>query len=431
MTYDLWRSRATRDASRDTANEMDWHSDSPQALLDPPRHSAERVAAANSATLYDYWDVLIARRAVIAGSFLLGAVLSLGISLLLPNVYESTSSVLPQLESKEGGALAALLASPAAGGMAQNLGLGLPGLPTTPTDVFVSILKSRLMADEVIKKFNLMDRYREKTMVETRKELEDHLRITVTKEKVIKVAVEDEDPQVAADMANFYVSNLDRLNRTVTVSKAGQNRAFLERRLNETMESMARAEEALRDFQAKNKTVAVEAQAKVMIEAAAIIQGQITAQEVQLQVMGSYLSPDNPDLARIRSNVEELKKQLATMGSGKDAKGILSSERLHPAMVAVPDLALQFGRLFRQVKVQETLFTLLTSQHEQAKIAEARDTPTVQVLDEAVPADKRTRPRILLNVAVAGVLALVIGIFLAFFLDYRARVRQVSVPTQN
>ena len=383
----------------------------------------------NSATLFDYWDVLIARRAVIAGSFLLGTVLSLGISLLLPNVYESTSSVLPQLESKEGGALAALLASPAAGGMAQNLGLGLPGLPTTPTDVFVSILKSRLMADDVINKFNLMDRYREKTMVETRKELEDHLRITVTKEKVIKVAVEDEDPQVAADMANYYVSNLDRLNRTVIVNKAGQNRAFLERRLNETMESMAKAEEALRDFQAKNKTVAVEAQAKVMIEAAAMIQGQITAQEVQLQVMGGYLSPDNPDLARIRSNVEELKKQLATMGSGKDAKGMLSSERLHPAMVAVPDLALQFGRLFRQVKVQETLFTLLTSQHEQAKIAEARDTPTVQVLDQAVPADKRTRPRILLNVAVAGVLALVIGIFLAFFLDYRARVRQVSTLT--
>ncbi|MCS6291197.1 MAG: hypothetical protein H8K10_19820 [Nitrospira sp.] len=408
---------------------MDWHSDSPQALLDPPRHSAERLAADNSPNLFDYWDVLVARRAVIAWFLLLGTVLSLGISLLLPNIYESTSSVLPQLESKEGGALAALLTTTGAAGMAQNLGLGLPGMPTTPTDVFVSILKSRLMADEVIKTFNLMDRYREKTMVDTRKELEDHLRITVTKEKVIKIAVEDEDPQVAADMANFYVTHLDRLNRTVTVSKAGQNRAFLERRLHETMESMARAEEALRDFQAKNKTVAVEAQAKVMIEAAAMIQGQITAQEVQLQVMGSYLSPDNPDLARIRSNVEELKKQLAIMGSGKDAKGTLSGERLHPAMTAVPDLALQFGRLFRQVKVQETLFTLLTSQHEQAKIAEARDTPTVQVLDQAVPADKRTRPRILLNVAVAGVLALVIGIFLAFFLDYRARVRQVSVPT--
>ncbi|MCW5800458.1 MAG: hypothetical protein KIT40_18350 [Nitrospira sp.] len=409
---------------------MDWPSDSSQALLDPPRPPVERPPD-NSATLFDYWDVLVARRKVIAGFFLLGTALVLAISLLLPNVYESTSSVLPQLESKEGGMLAALLTSPAAGGMAQNLGLGLPGLPTTPTDVFVSILKSRLMADEVIKKFDLKNRYREKTMVDTRKELDDHLRITVTKEKVIKVSVEDEDPQVAADMANFYVANLDSLNRTVTVSKAGQNRVFLERRLHETMDSMAKAEDALRDFQAKNKTVAVEAQAKVMIEAAAIIQGQITAQEVQLQVMGSYLSPDNPDLARIRANVEELKKQLATMGSGKDAKGMLSGERLHPAMVAVPDLALQFGRLFRQVKVQETIFTLLTSQHEQAKIAEARDTPTVQVLDPAIPADKRTRPRVLLNTAVAGVLALVSGTFVAFFLDYRARIRQNSTPTPN
>lgn len=408
---------------------MDWPSDSPHALLDPPRPPAERPPVDSSATLFDYWDVLVARRRVVSGVFLVGTALALMVSLLLPKIYESTSSVLPQLESKEGGALAALLTSPGAAGMAQNLGLGLPGLPTTPTDVFVSILKSRLMADEVIEKFDLMNRYREKTMVDTRKELEDHIRITVTKEKVIKVAVEDEDPQVAADMANFYVANLDRLNRTVTVSKAGQNRIFLERRLSETMESMAKAEEALRDFQAKNKTVAVEAQAKVMIEAAAMIQGQITAQEVQLQVMGGYLSPDNPDLARIRSNVDELKKQLAIMGSGKDAKGILSSDRLHPAMVAVPDLALQFGRLFRQVKVQETLFTLLTSQHEQAKIAEARDTPTVQVLDPAVPADKRARPRVALNVAVAGVLALVIGIFVAFFLDYRARVRRPVLET--
>ncbi|MCE3225448.1 MAG: putative Lipopolysaccharide biosynthesis protein [Nitrospira sp.] len=107
------------------------------------------------------------------------------------------------------------------------------------------------------------------------------------------------------------------------------------------------------------------------------------------------------------------------MGSGKDGKGIVLGDRLHPAMTNVPDLALQFGRLFRQVKVQ----------HEQAKIAEARDTPTVQVLDSAVPADKRSRPRLLLNLAVAGMLSLVVGIFLAFFLDYRVRVRQISAAS--
>ncbi|MFO0767165.1 MAG: GNVR domain-containing protein [Nitrospiraceae bacterium] len=347
---------------------------------------------------------------------------------MLPKIYESTAAVLPQLESKETGALGALLmATGAAGNVAQNLGVNLPGLPTTPTDVFVSILKSRVMADDVIAKFNLMERYREKTMVDTREELSDRVRITVTKEKVVKVAVEDIDPQVAADMANFYVANLDRLNRTVNVSKAGQNRVFIERRLAETQETMGKAEEALRDFQTKNRTVAVEAQSKVMIEAAAMIQAQITAQEVQSQVMGTYLSSDNPDLARIHSNIEELKKQLALMESGKNGKGMLpGQDRLHPAMVSVPELALQYARLFRQVKVQETLFSLLTSQYEQAKIAEARDTPTVQVLDPGVPADKRSRPRVLLNTAVAGVLALVVGVFLAFFLDYRSRVRPAA-----
>lgn len=410
---------------------MDWPSDTPQALMEPPRSRAEEPAVPDSVNLFDYWDVIVARRRMIGGLCLGAMALTLAISLLLPKIYESTAAVLPQLESKETGALGALLmATGAAGNMAQNLGVNLPGLPTTPTDVFVSILKSRVMADDVIAKFGLMDRYREKTMVDTREELADRVRITVTKEKVIKIAVEDIDPQMAADIANFYVANLDRLNRTVNISKAGQNRVFIERRLAETQETMSKAEEALRDFQTKNRTVAVEAQSKVMIEAAAMIQAQITAQEVQSQVMGTYLSSDNPDLARVHSNIDELKKQLALMESGKNGKGMLpGQDRLHPAMISVPDLALQYARLFRQVKVQETLFTLLTSQFEQAKIAEARDTPTVQVLDPGIPADKRSRPRVLLNMVVVGVLALLLGVFMAFFLDYRARVRQVCSTT--
>ena len=403
---------------------MDWPPETPHAVLDPPQPRIIDRRFDDRITLFDYWDVLVARRKLI-GVLCGGAIaLTTIVSVLLPKIYESTAAVLPQTESKEVGGLATLLTATGATNMAQNLGMNLPGLPTSPTDIFVSILKSRIMTDDVIDKFNLMGRYEKKTMVETREKLADRVRITVTKEKLIKVGVEDEDPQMAADIANFYMSNLDRLNRIVNVSKAGQNRIFIERRLAETQETMAKAEEALRDFQMKNKAVAVEAQSKVMIEAAAMIQAQITAQEVQSQVMGTYLSVDNPDLARIRSNIEELKKQLTLMESGKNGKGMLpGQERLHPAMISVPELALQYARLFRQVKVQETLFTLLTSQHEQAKIAEARDTPTVQILDTAVPADKRNRPRILLNVAVAGVLSLIMGVLAAFFLDYRARVR--------
>ena len=369
----------------------------------------------------DLWSVLSASRRLIAG-VTLGSILAVSLaSLLLPKTYESSVALLPQLESKEGGALTALLTATAAGGMAQNLGLGLPAIPTTPTDIFVAILKSRIMADDVITRFNLMERYDETTMHETREELLDRVRVSLSKEKVIKVVVEDHDPQVAADMANFFVANLERLNRTVNVSKAGQNRAFIERRLADTQVGLVKTEEALRDFQTKNKAVAVEAQSKAMIEAAAAIQGQITAQEVQHQVMSSYLSQDNPELARVRSSLDELRKQLGLLESGKGGKGMLPGDRLHPAMITVPELALQYGRLLRELKVQETLYTLLTSQYEQAKITEARDTPTVQVLDPAIPADRHSKPRLLLNMALAGVSGFCIALLIAYLVDCRTR----------
>lgn len=373
--------------------------------------------------LLDYWRVIVKRRRLVAGLCLSAVLTALVVSLLMPKIYESTATLLPQLESKEAGGLGALLAATGAGGAAQGLGISLPGMPATPTDIFVAMLKSRIMEDDVIEMFNLKELFNEKTMQDTRKELENNTRITVSKEKVIKITVEATNPQLAADMANFYASNLDRLNRTVNVGKAGQNRAFIERRLAETHVNLVKAEEALKDFQTQNKTVAVEAQSKAMIEAAAMIQGQITAQEVQLQVMRSYLSPDNPELTRVRSGIEELNKQLHLLESGKGGKGMLPGNRLHPAMVTVPGLALEYGRHLRQLKVQETLYTLLTSQDEQAKLAEARDTPTVQVLDPAVPAEKKSKPRIGLNMIIAGVLALFVGIFLAFFLEYLGRIR--------
>ncbi len=382
-------------------------------------------------TLLDYWRVLWKRRWLIGGLFAVSVVAALIVSLVMPKIYESTATLLPSLDSKDASGLGALLAATGAGSAAQTLGISLPGAPATPTDLFVAMLKSRIMADDVIRQFSLLDYYEAKTMQDARKALEGDTTITVTKEKVVKITVEAKDPKLAADIANFYVSNLDRLNRTLNVTKASQNRMFIERRLAETQANLVKAEDALKDFQTHNKTVAVEAQSKAMIEAAATIQGQITAQEVQLQVMSTYLSPDNPEVARVRSSLEELRKQLHLLESGKGGRGMLPGDRLHPAMVTVPALALEYGRLMRELKVQETLYTLLVSQLEQAKLAEARDTPTVQVLDPAVPAEKKSKPRISLNLALAGVVALLVGLLLAFFLDYLERIKASDAQAGN
>jgi len=371
--------------------------------------------------LLDYWRVIWKRRWLIGGLCATAVLTAMVVSLQMPKIYESTATLLPKSDSQQGGGgLGALLAASGAG---KSFGISLPGMPATSTDIFVAMLKSRTMVDAVVKQFNLFELYEAKTMQGARKALEGQTKIKVSKEKVIKITVESKDPQLAADITNFYVTNLDRLNRTLNVSKASQNRAFIEQRLDETRVNLVRAEETLKEFQVTNKAVAVEAQSKAMFMAAAQVQAQISANEVELQVMRSYLSPDNPELARVRSSIGELKKQLRLLEFGKDGKGMLPGDRLHPAMITVPLLALDYGRLMRELKVQETLYGMLTSQYEQAKIAEARDTPTVQVLDPAIPAEMKSKPRIRLNMMIAGVLALFLSIFLAFFLEYLERIR--------
>jgi tyrosine-protein kinase Etk/Wzc len=384
-------------------------------------------------TLYDYWLVIAKRKWPIVAFCTVMSAAALVVSILLPKIYESTATLLPQLESNNTFGLGTLLTSGAASSAAQSLGISLPGAPATPTDIFTAMLKSRIMADDIIHKFNLMEHYEKNTMHDARLTLEGATHVVVTKEKVIKVAVEDTDALLAADIANFYVSNLDRLNQTLSMSKARENRRFVENRVVETKQALIKVEDALKEFQTQNRTVAIEAQSKAMIEATATIQAQIMAQEVQLQVMGTYLSTNNPELARVQSTLSELRKQLQIMESGKTGKEHLPGDRLRPAITSVPSLAMEYGRMARDLKVQETLYALLVSQYEQAKLAEARDTPTVQVLDPAIPAERKTRPKILLNVLIAGVLSVLAGMLWAFAREAtdRRNSRLFSKPPQS
>jgi tyrosine-protein kinase Etk/Wzc len=377
---------------------------------------------ADEVNLLEYWLIIWKRRWIIGGLCVGAVIVTLLLSLRMPPVYESAATILPPAEGKDGGGLAAALAATGAAGA---LGGFIPGIPANNADLFVALLKSRIMADEILKRFDLLNRYHAKLMTDARKALEGRTKITVAKEKVIKVTVEDEDPKLAADIANFYVGNLDSLNHTLNISKASQNRAFIEKRLVETKVELAKAEDALKEFQTQKKAVSLEAQGKAAIEAAAMIQGQISATEVQLKVTESYLAYDNPELARLRSNLQELRNQLYLLESGKGGRGQLPGDRMHPAFISVPTLALDYGRLLREVKVQETLYTLLTSHYEQAKIAEAKDTPTVQVLDPAIPAERRSKPSIRLNMMIAGLVGVFVGIFLAFVFEYLARVKSM------
>jgi uncharacterized protein involved in exopolysaccharide biosynthesis len=378
--------------------------------------------------LLDYLRVLKKRGRMIVGLCVVAVATAFVYSyFVLPKIYESTASILPPADSKGGGGLSTLLAT---SGAAQVLGVPLP---SSNKDIFVAMLKSRTMADEVIRQFDLVRVYGlEKSaapMQAARNSLKGATDVRVSKEGVISVTVEDRDPKRAADVANFHLATLDRLNRTLNVTEAGRNRGFIESRLKETERDMRKAEEDLRRFQEQNKAVVLQEQARAAIQGAAQLKGEIMAAEVQLEVVRGFSTEQNPQVIQLKTQIEEMKRQYARMqyGQGMELPAFSKNPgEPHPEIVVpfarVPRVGLDLARLTREAKVQQTVFELLTQQYEQAKIAEARDSPIVQVLDRAVPAEWKSKPKTRQNMMIAGAVSLFAGIFLAFFLEYWTRI---------
>ncbi len=395
--------------------------------MDPQAHGDWQD---DEATLLDYWRVLRKHSRMILGLALLATIAAgLYTYFVMPKIYESTASILPPRESSGGGAglAAALVASSGAGPVLGNI---LPGLGTS-RDAFVAILKSRTMAQDLVDRFKLRDHYRSRITEAAIRRLQVATIISVSREGVISVKVADRDPKLAADIANGYVTTLDRMFAKLGTTEAGKQRAFVADRLEKTEKALRQAEEALRDFQERNKAIVLQEQAKRSIEAAAQVKGQIAVAEVQLEVMRGFATEANPQVVQQKRQIEEMKRQLGQMqySQGLDlppesANPGQSRREYYVPFTKMPGLERDLVRLTRDLKVQETVFTLLTQQFEQAKIAEARDTPIVQPLDRAVPAEVKSRPSTRKNAAIAGFISLLVGISLAFLLEYVGRVRK-------
>jgi len=376
--------------------------------------------------LLDYWRVIWKYRwltGILCSTSVLAALI---FGLLSPKIYESRVTILSPRETGSGGLLSAL----GAAGIAQQIaGVSIPSLVPN-RDLLISVLKSRLIAKDVVERFNLKERYKTIALEEVVEAAKNIPKVSATKEGLIEIKVEDTDPKMAADMANFYVERLDGLVSKFGTTAVSRQRRFISGQLEKTGKELKAAEEELRAFQEKNRAVSIGQQASGAIEAAAGLKGEIVASEVQLQVMRNFATESNPDVIRLTRRIGELKRQLgqAQYSAGLDLPALTDNpghpqKEIYVPTAKMPKLGLELARLTRDLKVQETVYTLLTQQFEQAKIAEAQDSPVVQVLDRAVPAIYKSKPKIKLNMALAGAVSLFLGIFLAFLLEYVERQR--------
>jgi len=385
----------------------------------------EGVRRDDELSLLDMASMVWRRWRLVVAVCAVAAIVTFAVSKLMPKFYESTATVVAPKE----GSGNSLLSGLAAYGLIQQVpGLSIPTLPSfTPNrDLLVGVLKSRTIGQAIVDKFELRARYRARYLDDAITDLKNATTISVSREGVISVKVEDRDPTLAAAMANHYVELLDQFVGQYGTGEAGRQKTFLTGQLARARVDLDSAEQALRRFQEQNRAIVLQEQTKGAIEAAARLKGEIIAAQVQLQVMRNFATDANPEIIAIRRRIEEMNRQLAQMQYGeapaRQADGRDRGDFTVP-FARVPGVGLELVRMTRDVKIQEVLVTLLTQQLEQARIAEARDTPVVQSLDRAVPAERHSRPRAVLNAGLAGVAALVVSVSAAIVLETRRRRR--------
>jgi uncharacterized protein involved in exopolysaccharide biosynthesis len=373
--------------------------------------------------LLDYLIILLKRKWLILGGTI-GITLLMGIIVFIwPNEYESNAKFLPPQTASS--SLASTMLSQMGSGISTLAG-GLLGVSVTnPGYLYVGILTSRTVLDKIIDRFGLMERYKTwKNWIfpfereDCRKKLTDDIVTAEVDDKsgIVSVTIYEKDPKIAAGMANAFVEEMKKLSKGMAISQAAQMRLFYEEELKDTKVALTKAEDDMRSLQEQTGALQPDDQAKAVIEGDAALRAQIAAQEVEIKVMRTFTTPQNPDLQKAEETLRGMKAQMSKLevagGSGYDP--LMPTGRM-------PAVGLEYVRKLRDVKFNEALFEILTKLFESAKMDEARDAAIIQVIDNAVVPTKSAYPKRILIIVLSAFGGFIMWVFAAFVFESKER----------
>jgi capsule polysaccharide export protein KpsE/RkpR len=335
----------------------------------------------------------------------IGLVVSTTIAFILPPRYTATTRLMPPDKASQG--IASMMAAFGKSSELGALGTELFGVKTSG-DLFIGVLKSESVENAIINKFDLRKSYGEKRYQDARKKLENRTDVSADRKSgIITIKVSDRRPERAAEMGREYVEQLNRVVVNLDTSAAHRERIFLESRLKEVQGDLENAEKDFGQFASKNAALDVKEQGRAMIGAAGTLEGQLIAAQTELEGLRQIYTENNVRVRSLQARIAEYKKQLQKMGgsaegeeSGTPSGGVNGeSQELYPSIRKLPILGVTWADLYRHTKVEEAVFETLTKQYEMARVEEAREVPTVKVLDVAdVPERKSFPPRLIIMV---------------------------------
>lgn len=345
--------------------------------------------------LLDLLIVLTKRRRFIFAFAAGTAVLAVIALLLIPSRYTAVTVVLPPGQnSSMSSALLSQLGGSAGLAAAAGTSLGIKN----PGEIYVSLFRSRTVEDSVIQRFRLIERYHEKRLSDARTAFEARSKVELgAKDGLITISVTDRDPKEAAEIANSYIDEFRKFSANLAITEASQRRIFFQQQLLEVNGNLVAAEEAMKKTEESTGVLQIDSQTRSLIESAAALRAQVGAKEVQLQGMRAYGTEDNPEIVEAKQQLAELRAQLAQLAGSDQSSGsglILPKGK-------VPEAGLEYVRKLRDVKYYDTMSELIAKQFEMAKLDEARQGTEIQVVDVAIPPDKRSFPKTMITIIIA------------------------------
>jgi len=387
-------------------------------LLDPLELEEQELVAARerqAELLRLLWD----RRRTLFRAGVVALVVSTLIAFSLSKSYMATAQLMPpDQQSSNGLALMAALAGKSLGGLS-GVGSDLLGIKSSGA-LFVGVLRSETSQESIVRQLNLQKVYGARLMTDARRILDNSTVISEDRKSgIISIRVTDHDPKRAASIANAYVDELNSLVAKLSTSAARREREFLEGRLKVAKVDLDEAANQLAQFSSKNNTLDIQIEGKAMLDAASNLAGQLIAEQSQLEGLRQIYTDNNARVRSLEARVATLRKELDKFGGAKQAAQENPGNSVNPALSQIGDpssdnntssvpfptirnlplLGAKYSDYYRNAKIQETVFELLTEQYEMAKVQEAKETPSVKVLDPAqIPERKSFPPRLLIMV---------------------------------
>jgi len=292
--------------------------------------------------------------------------------------------------------------------IAGNGGLSAMFSLVQPASPYITLLTSRGLENDVVRRANLTQLFHTQSMETARGALSAMTQIFPGGDGTYTIRVRNESATEAAQIANTYVDALRALQESMALQAAEVQRRFFEAQLQREKDALAAAEQDLERTQEGLGVIDVGTQTAIGLSTIASLRSQITSLEVHLAALLQSETEQNPEVQTVRSQIAQLRAQERAQESQAGDNSPVGAAG--PAS-RMPRVNLAYARKQREVVYHQGLVNSLASHFEDLRLGMGSMGDNFDVIDRAVVPETPTWPPRRMYLLFAGALALLLGLF--------------------